>query len=398
MFLGQRNLLNLSPHAISAEDKSQFPIMSMPESLGGYSLSSLGLLENHMRKMRFIVVPPAQNFPLYLRDTDHAKNVKLSERHLHNLLEYIVQSSPQANFLRAINMRMHVNADIVCTSEVLELMMRAPYEHKVGWTLAVSRFRNTTYICRVASPQTEDAFEEHNLRRIMQEARLRKLHQYCLSGKVLSLLESKKSKCCVFLENGLVLPDGNLLCEEPDRFNGVFSIYINGRRVVFDSPVLAEICPNQFNGPDYTWSELQLRQDNMNRLEWAEHNRTEAIKWWCKCFLLNIQNFFVAHQNENACVHTIKRTCLRDLWKACENEWSTNVCANFMVRLLGCITQIMGHIDCLSTVYLFEFDARQGVMAYEVFEGRNGHSFLGDWFPMNLDERLEDMLDPMNMF
>ncbi|XP_017033521.1 protein cutoff [Drosophila kikkawai] len=381
MFSNQRNVLNLNAHVIPPENTIQFPVLTTPESFGGYSLSPLGFLENHMRGMRYIVVPSAQNFPLNLRDSDHIKTAKLSERHLDNLLEFIVQSSPQSNFLRASNMRMHVNADIVCTSEVLELMMRAPYEHKAGWTLAVTRFRNTTYICRVASTQAEDAFEEHNLKRIMQEARLRKLHQYCLS------------------ENGLVMPDKILLCEEHNRFNGVFSIYMNGLRVLFDSPVLAEMNPNQFNGPGHMWSELQLRQDNMNRLEWAEHNRTEALKWWCKCFLLNIQNFFVAYQNENAYVHTIQKTSLNELWKACENEWRTSVCANFMVCLLGCITQIMAHIDCFGTVYLFDFDAKLGEVAYEVFEGLdNEHSFLGDWFRIHLDERLEDMPEPMNLY
>ncbi|KAH8252756.1 hypothetical protein KR032_001656, partial [Drosophila birchii] len=369
-FAIQRNILNLNAHIISAEDRVKFPIISTPDSYGGYSLSPLGFLENHMRGMRYIVVPPAHRFPLYLRDSDHAKSAKVSERTLDNLLEYIVKSAPQANLFRMTNMRMQVNADIVCTSEVLELIMRAPYEHKTGWTLAVSRYRNTLYICRVTSPQAEDAFEEHNLRRIVQEARLRKLHQYCLS------------------DNGLLQPNGSLLCDETDRFNGVFSINLNGSRVVFDSPVLFEPSTDQFKP---IWSELWLRQDHMNRLEWAEHNRTDAIKWWCKCFLLNIQTFLVAYQKEDASVHSIKRTSLPDLWKSCENEWSTHVCANYLVRLLGCIAQIMSPIDCLRTVYLFEFDAKQGEVAYEIFEGLNGHTFLGDWFPINLDERQEDI-------
>lgn len=71
------------------------------------------------------------------------------------------------------------------------------------------------------------------------------------------------------------------------------------------------------NGPGYIWTELQLRQDNMNRLEWTEHNRNEAIKWWCKCFLLNIQNLFVAYQNEDAYVHSIKKQTVRELWMSC---------------------------------------------------------------------------------
>lgn len=60
-----------------------------------------------------------------------------------------------------------------------------------------------------------------------------------------------------------------------------------------------------------------------------------------------------------------------------------------MVRLLGCITQIVAQIDCPSTVYLFEFDAKLGEVAYEVFEGRNEHTFLADWYRMMLDEHLE---------
>lgn len=246
--MSQRYILNINAHTISEEDKTQFPTFTEPTSHGGYSLSPLGYFENHMKGLRYIVVPPAQKFPLYLRDCDPTEKAKPSERLLDNLLLYLVHSSG-SSFLTVANMRVQVNADIVCTSEVLELMMRAPYEHKAGWTLAVSRYRNTTYIYRVAGSQVEDPFEEHNLRRVMQEARLRKLHKYCLSGRLKTLsqfLYSLNNMVFVcYSETGLVLPDGSLSCEEPDRFNGVFSINMNGRSVLFDSPVLAEICPNQ---------------------------------------------------------------------------------------------------------------------------------------------------------
>ncbi|KAH8401433.1 hypothetical protein KR009_005449 [Drosophila setifemur] len=362
-------VLNINAHNVPEEDKHRFPTLSKPKSLGGYSVSPLGFFENNMDRMRYIVIPQANNFPFSLRNNEDRQRAKSAqEEDIDNMLLYI--ESKQQSFLKIINMRAEVNADIVCTSEVLELMMSAPYESKNGWALGVTRYRNTTYICRVDRVEP-NPFDSDNLTRIMQADWLSNLHKRCL------------------FDNGMGLPNANQSLEESSRFNGVFSFELNGKRILFDSPVLAEQSPYQFNG-SYIWTDLQLRTSNMNRDEWSIHNRTEAIKWWIKCFLLGIESIYIAYRDENDLVHCIKKTAVRDLWKECENDWSPYVCANFMVRLLGCITQIMAPVDCPSTVYTFEFDANQGKVAYKAFEGRNEHTFVADWFRVMVDEFTAD--------
>ncbi|KAH8345471.1 hypothetical protein KR084_002114 [Drosophila pseudotakahashii] len=383
-------ILNMDVHSWTEEDVHVFPTISKPISHGGFILSPTGHFERNVQGMRFIVLPSNNRFPISLRSNEPQVQVKKPQILLDNMLQFI--ESTRFSFLKvANNMRVEVNAHIVCTSEVLELMMCAPYENKSGWSLGVSRYRNTMYICRLDSDQP-DAFEGDNFRKVMQESWLRKLHKYCVFGWW--CLEKTSTPLIfyifILLENGVVEPRNQQSPEEAGCFHGVFSFDLNGNRVLFDSPVLAELNPNGFNGPTHNWAELQLRLVHMNRVDWSAHNRTEALKWWIKCFLLGIESLYIAHRDENAFVHNIQKTSVRDLWKDCEKDWSAGVCANFMVRLLSSMSQIMAPIDCPSTVYLFKFDPTQGKVAYKAYQGRNQYTFLADWFRTMLDEHIED--------
>ncbi|XP_033252752.1 protein cutoff-like [Drosophila miranda] len=52
--------------------------------------------------------------------------------------------------------------------------------------------------------------------------------------------------------------------------------------------------------------------------EWATHNRCDALKWWSKCFLVGIENIYVANVNRDTIAHTINKLSVRQLWKDCE--------------------------------------------------------------------------------
>ncbi|XP_017069449.1 protein cutoff [Drosophila eugracilis] len=361
--------LNIQVHSWTDKDVLIFPTISKPISYGGFTLSPSGHFERNPQRIRYIVVPPINRFPICLRDNEHTqKKEKIPKVLLDNMLQFI-DSSGFSLLMLTNNMRVEVNAHIVCSSEVLELMMCAPYERMTGWSLGVTRYRNTMYICRMDSDQA-NAFDKNNQRKIMQESWLKELHKYCV------------------FENGVLVPSS----KDSGQYHGVFSIELNGIRVLFDSPVLAEPNPNGLDGPVQNWAELQMRQVHMSRLDWTSHNRSEALKWWVKCYLLGIDNLYIAYRDDNGFVLNIQKTYVRNLWKDCEKYWSTSVCANFMVRLLGCMSQIMAPIDCPSTVYLFDFVARHGKFGYKAFQGRNQYTFISDWFRMMLDEHLEDAL------
>ncbi|XP_033152970.1 protein cutoff [Drosophila mauritiana] len=369
-------ILNIQAHSWVDKPKMVFPTITKPISIGCFVWSTNGQFEPNSQKVPCVVVPPTIKFPISLRYEDSPPKLEKKPKiFLDNMLQFI-ESSSHMYVMVGNNQQAQLNANIVCTSEVLELMMCAPYEKKTGWSLGVTRYRNTMYICRI-DLERPDPFNEDNLKRVMQELWLRKLRTHCV------------------FENGIEMHHQS--SEEHLRFHGVFSFNLNGVRVLFDSPVLAEMPSTTLNGSAPSWVDLQIRPMCMSRLDWSVHNRTEALKWWVKCFLLGIDSLYIAHRDENAHVHNIEKTLVGDLWKSCEKDWSTTVCANFMVHLLTCISQVMAPIDCPSTVYLFQFDARQGTISYESLRGRSQYTFLSDWFRMMLDDHTTDMWKTPNL-
>eukprot|EP00099_Drosophila_melanogaster_P019416 NP_610709.1 cutoff [Drosophila melanogaster] len=371
-------ILNIRAHSWAEKDNLVFPTITKPVSNGWFAWSPIGQFEPNSQKVPYVVVPPSIKFPISLRYKDSPPKLeKKPNIFLDNMLQYIESSSYMYVMVRN-NQQAQLNANIVCTSEVLELMMCAPYEKKTGWSLGVTRYRNTMYICRIDVEQP-DPIDQDNLKRAMQEFWLRNLRTHCV------------------FENGIKMHQHNQSSEEHLRFHGVFSFDLNGNRVLFDSPVLAEMPSTTLNGSALSWVDLQIRPMFMSRLDWPEHNRTEALKWWVKCFLLGIESLYIARRDENAHVHNIEKTLVRDLWKSCEKDWSPTVCANFMIYLLNCISQVMAPIDCPSTVYLFQFDASQGTVSYKGLRGRNQYTFVSDWFRMMLDDHTNDMCKTPNL-
>ncbi|EDW26139.1 GL25389 [Drosophila persimilis] len=307
-------------------------------------------------------------FQVHLGDSEPSppRSLLLSRPGLDNILLYM--ESTGTSHLSA-KLKVEVSYDIVCTTEVLELIMRTPYEMMVNWTLAVTKYRNTIYI----SPVVPEDLKTSPMKELNADW-LAKLRRHFLSENANAML-----KPCDPME-----PTG--------QYNGVFSFSINGTRFIFDSPVLAEgFRIGSVRNSNYVFTELQFRPDSMSVDEWATHNRCDALKWWSKCFLVGIENIYIANVNRHIIAHTINKISVRQLWKDCEKVWSPQVCVNFLVRLVDQIRSFMSVVDCPKTVYLMKFDASQGEISYTSYLGRNPFTFIPDWFPIMLDERMEDL-------
>lgn len=220
-----------------------FPTITKPVSNGWFAWSPIGQFEPNSQKVPYVVVPPSIKFPISLRYKDSPPKLeKKPNIFLDNMLQYIESSSYMYVMVRN-NQQAQLNANIVCTSEVLELMMCAPYEKKTGWSLGVTRYRNTMYICRIDVEQP-DPIDQDNLKRAMQEFWLRNLRTHCVFGMKsheTSMALQIAHVFCILLENGIKMHQHNQSSEEHLRFHGVFSFDLNGNRVLFDSPVLAEM-------------------------------------------------------------------------------------------------------------------------------------------------------------
>ncbi|KAL7735505.1 hypothetical protein ACLKA6_010539 [Drosophila palustris] len=304
--------------------------------------------------MRFIDELSPATGPISLNATE--------DTHQENVKEFCTSSIYLDNmffFLRSVKEKLHtlLDHDFVCSRTVLELLMCAPYDDRNNWTIAASKYRNTIYMCHVQNNAFGvPRFDHEQLKKAIW---MKKLRQHCLTSGVNNDGQTKDYQ------------------QEKDsgQYYGVFSMTITGIRLLFDAPVLAERSSNLFNYVD-----LQMRLDTMNRNEWTIFNRTDVLKWWVQSFLVGIQKIYLAYYDSKAIVHRIKPTMIRELYEECKNNWSANVCANFLARFLDAIIKLMANVDSASLVYMFDYDAKNGIISYKVAEDRNQHSFIPDWF------------------
>nr|XP_017108546.1 protein cutoff isoform X2 [Drosophila bipectinata] len=220
-------LTNIDAHSFPEEDKKTFPNVTSPKCIGSYSISPFGSFENNNDRMRYIAIPPPKRFPLPLRNQERqVVPIKPPQETIDNTLLFI--ESMRSSLLKVVDMRVVVNAAFVCPKEVLELIMFAPFENKYGWTLGATRFRGTLYLC-VLEKCEPDNFDQDNLERVMKANWIRNLRMQVLS------------------DNGQRQPCSRDMSDENNRFNAAFTLTLNDQTIIFDSPVLAEIKPNQYH-------------------------------------------------------------------------------------------------------------------------------------------------------
>ncbi|EDW01517.1 GH21477 [Drosophila grimshawi] len=265
--------------------------------------------------------------------------------------------------------------DIVCTRQVLQLMMCTPYENTDNWTIAVSKYRNTIYMCQVQNSEggSSSHFDCKRLRQEITTAYMKVLRQHCLVAR-----------------DGSTAKTG-----QPNNLSGqyysVFTTDICGINILYDAPVIAQFNPNPYIRMPNTFVDLYFRLDTMNRAEWSAHNRHDVLKWWAESFLVGIETVYIAYHDRNGVVHSINSKQIRDLYRECDSDWSPNICGNFLHCLLGTIQKLMAHIDSASTVYLLDYNANNGHITYRVTEDRNVHSFIPDWYRVMLEENMEHL-------
>ncbi|XP_023032044.2 protein cutoff [Drosophila willistoni] len=351
-------ILNLSLRPIGNPDQYKFPAIGKPILCGGFRLSPEGFFEferdsNHLI-FKQIMMPPASGlpFPLSVNSRDNLHRiVKSISGKICNMLFFIDHSKQYWLKVNATSDRAEVNADVICSRDILQLFMCAPYESQNNWTVAVTRYRNTIYISQVKNTKA-DSFEKDELILEMQASWMKELEKQCLKGP-------------------------------QDECHGVFVMDICGQKVVFNAPLITET--------NTSWADLRLRLDTMSRLEWADHKRYELIEWWTNCFLVGIDSIYVGLRDDDAIVHRIQKMTIRELYKG-QSFWAPCVCATALSKILQAIKNVTTerNLDCPNTVILFEFDANQGQIIHRTLEKRSSYTFVGEWYRKMLNEFMDE--------
>ncbi|XP_017864548.1 PREDICTED: protein cutoff [Drosophila arizonae] len=253
--------------------------------------------------------------------------------------------------------------------------MCAPYEYKNNWTLAVSKYRNTIYMCPVQNTEQPLSVDVAQQKDLLMTKWMRALKKRCLTAGVGPIGSSDRPR--------EIKLKGQYYC--------IFSTDICGIHVLFDAPIIAEHSINTICGLPKTFVDLKLRLDKMKPWEWSDHNRNEVLKWWAESFLAGIEKIYIAYHDKQGNVHKIIHRKLRELWRECEHDWSPNICGHFLRRCLDNIKTILADVDNASTVYLLEYDAENGNIKYKYAEERSEHTFIPDWFRLMMEESLEHL-------
>lgn len=178
-------ILNINARASPPQDKESFPTVKQPIHVGEYSLSAEGHFENSPARICFLNQLPLSQFPFTLIpnvEDMHTKKSKPKPRYLDNLF-YFLRCSWDSFIKRNVHGFLQLEADIVCSREALQLIMCAPYEYKNNWTLAVSKYRNTIYICPVHNAERPlSVFDEKHFKDLLMANWMRTLRQHCLTA------------------------------------------------------------------------------------------------------------------------------------------------------------------------------------------------------------------------
>ncbi|KAH8391038.1 hypothetical protein KR215_004693, partial [Drosophila sulfurigaster] len=351
------------------KDQELFPEVSRPKNVGVYSVSPEGEFENFNKRMRFF--QPSVTCPFALGANENLlKDEDVANRnYLDTLLLFLTSTHERRQLI--------METEFVCSRDVLVVLLCTPFDRKKKWSIAVSKYRNTIYMCLVPDEDVVKQLDNTRFQILYKNSLLKNLKEHCLVSRDLDGIEDYEQRT----ENG--------------QLYGVFKTTFDGSILLFDAPVIAEKTNNyalngKFKncsltntgsfGQPTTFVDLRLRQDTMSGPEWAAHHTNEMILWWAECFLTGIETIHVAHYDKNLIVNRFHDLVVLDLHLECKKHWTPSACANFLSRFLMDIKQLMSPVDSSSAVYMVEYDPKGEGITFTVEAERNEHTFIPDWY------------------
>lgn len=177
MFCSNYKILNINVRS-HASDKLSFPQIKQPHFVGDYSLSPDGHFENSGARIRFLPELPQNLSHFSVKASEDIQtdgdDEGTTQIYLDNMFYFLASS--QERF------QLQADIDIVCTRDVLQVLMCSPYDYKHNWTIVASKYRNTIYMCQVHNTESTGAssFDFEKLKTNLKSMSLKKLRQNCM--------------------------------------------------------------------------------------------------------------------------------------------------------------------------------------------------------------------------
>ncbi|XP_064552037.1 protein cutoff-like [Drosophila montana] len=335
-----------------------------PKVIGCFSVSSERFYSSDTNELKFLVIPGPGLFPLNLN-----KQLVSPDKHQHhaeyldNML-YFIRDHPDKMVKMSTGLGSVVQADIVTQHELLQTLMRTPYMSR-DWRILGTKYRNTIYLC-LAKPTN--------------------------SGRTPADLQ--KERACQMMETKLKrflysdAPDSlSSLRSDGGEFHGVFRCSIGGLSVVYGSAMGAH-CNKRIqalNKNSSRFAECKVilpHSDTQSSI--SKPDPEEALMWWSDCYLKGVKEIYVARPQPSGHVQNLTTCSLTSLISDNINNWSCDMCIEFMHYTLQQICTAM-QLENPNSVYHFNYVSNPGVLMFDVNENRNENTFISDWFRFTLD-------------
>ncbi|XP_029014957.1 decapping and exoribonuclease protein [Betta splendens] len=341
-----------------------FPVYKQPVEVGCFSLDSGRRFFNDSRQMRYYVEPDRNpNFDLRDGYTDRfTKRDDSVKEKLDHILRWIVVNRSKLNSRSTTTSSCGLDVDFVTWRGHLTKLLTTPYETREGWSLAVTRFRDTLYISEV---ETEAARRERENRTERHEEMMYwgyKFEQYICADSLHSS------------------PDPGGVVNTNEAFCTVVQTRLSDHRLLFSGEVDCRDKDSSASAPPASYVELKTSAEICTPKQRSNFHRFKLLKWWAQSFLPGVPRIvagFRDHEGTVVSVETFHVSKISHLIKNEYNCWKPTVCMNFCSDFLSFVKCVAVE-DNPSVVYLFCWEPRRDV-TYTIH--RDSHySFLPHWF------------------
>ncbi|GAB0094227.1 Decapping nuclease DXO homolog [Sergentomyia squamirostris] len=359
-----------------------FPNISQPLAIGGFSLDSKRKYHNDLRNLKYFSVPDEKphwdlntGYEIYQR-----KQLIESER-INHILEFIVANAERVKSKNQSGKVLF--PDIVCFRGLLRMIMCTPYEassRSESWIILATKYRGTIYLCQEESDEKRDE--------ILNETEDQKRFQYYGYKFEQYILTEKLN-----IPNDLTKP-----VIESEEFGVMFKSTFEKHKILYaaemdgvisDAPidVNADLSKNPLS-----FVEVKTKKQEENQRQHQNYVRFKLRKWWCQSFLVGIKDVYVGVRSAGGIVHRVEKVSVKSMPKIAERQWSSLICMKFCCIFLDTVKAMMEKIDDPHTVFRFSFNPRiSDHIQYEIISEKSEVSFLPTWYVDFLDE-----ISPLN--
>ncbi|XP_062585389.1 decapping and exoribonuclease protein-like [Saccostrea cucullata] len=350
-----------------------FPFFRQPTEIGCLSLDIKRNFHNDRSQLKCYVEPrdiESVNFDLRKGYDNFIEKDEHSEEYINDILKWICCN--RQKFLledekkksdKEKGMIRNIHTDFVCWRGLLTKLLCTPYENRDGWLIAVTRYKDTFYMCE---------FDTESRKRQKQEMSERQKEMSYWGWKFEQYVTSDKS-------------DGVPNTEEPVNNCEAFCTVVRSRLEKHSLLFSGEVDAIDHQAADSCkYVEFKTTRQLDNYRQERNFIKFKLIKWWAQSFLVGIPTIVCGYRDDDGVVHSLEKMKTLKIPQQAKNErdgWDPVICFNFLDKFLSHVKKTCVKDDP-KTVYLFEWTP-PGEITCSIQDPGSRFEFLPQWYTDN---------------